>query len=196
MIPPVPRRAVAALAVAIIALVATAAVLLHQAAENQQAARRRAQHAEAARHAAFLASVDREQRPSHGHGPRDPGPAAPRKRRITARTALLASAQARIRLDAVTGTPRHILDVACETFPRTLDAVEPTKDLARPAAAYDCTAVTARFGGGATGTRGIIGIPFRLIARFDTGTFAWCRVVPLPDPDRLTHPLPRACRLR
>jgi hypothetical protein len=40
-----------------------------------------------------------------------------------------------------------------------------------------------------------MGFPFRVIARFAAGTFAWCRVVPLDGEDRLTHGLPRPCRL-
>jgi hypothetical protein len=41
----------------------------------------------------------------------------------------------------------------------------------------------------------VIGIPFRLVADFDRGRYAFCRVVPLSDRDRLAHPLPDACRL-
>jgi len=53
--------------------------------------------------------------------------------------------------------------------------------------------VTAAFGSGATG-RGLIGIPFRLVVRCSEGTFAYCRIVPLGDRDRLAHPLPSARR--
>jgi hypothetical protein len=60
---------------------------------------------------------------------------------------------------------------------------------------YDCVAVTARFGRASDpGGRGIIGISFRLVVDFARGRFAWCRIVPLADPDRVTHPLPGACR--
>ena len=59
-------------------------------------------------------------------------------------------------------------------------------------ARYQCVAVTSRFGEG--DQRGVIGIPFRLVADFAAGRYAFCRVVPLSDRDRLTHPLPRACR--
>jgi hypothetical protein len=41
---------------------------------------------------------------------------------------------------------------------------------------------------------GVIGIPFRLVAEFTRGRYAFCRVVPLSDQDRLSHPLPDACR--
>jgi len=49
--------------------------------------------------------------------------------------------------------------------------------------------VTARFDTGA------IGVPFRLVARFRHGRYAFCEIVPLGDRDRLSHPLPDACRL-
>ena len=74
--------------------------------------------------------------------------------------------------------------------------MHPTADLARAAATFDCVAVTSRFGGeDQAGGRGIIGMPFRLLLDFRRGRYAFCRIVPLGDKDRLTHPLPRACRL-
>ena len=77
---------------------------------------------------------------------------------------------------------------------RAADGDLPPRDwrddrLARPAAAYDCLAVQSRFDTGAIGT------PFRLVVHFDTGRFAWCEIIPLGDRDRLSHPLPDACRL-
>jgi hypothetical protein len=178
--------------------------------ENRDAARERAERAAAARHTAFLASVDREQSPRHGQAQPDPAArngtaagsddgtaarddrgAAPRDR-IAVRTQLLDAARARVEADAKTRTAKSVRGVECEPFPRRLDALPPVSDLARPAAAYDCVAVTARLPGG----EGIIGISFRLVAHFDRGTFAWCRVIPLGDRDRLSHPLPGACRLK
>jgi hypothetical protein len=109
---------------------------------------------------------------------------------------LLASAQSRIGVDAHARTGRRIRGVDCEPFPRRLDDADPGEDLSRPAAAYSCVAVTARFESGASEAgKGIIGVPFRLVAHFARGSFTWCRIVPLGDRDRLAHPLPRACRL-
>jgi hypothetical protein len=177
------------------ALAALVLLVVLPAAGNRDAAERRAQEAEAARHAAFLAAVDRDQRPHRATGNPDPGRAAAQRRRIATRVALLERAGELIRRDAVGLTSKRILDVACEPFPRAVRGQEPTKDLGRAMATYDCTAVTARFGDSSTpGGAGIIGIPFRLVTRFDTGRLAWCRVVPLSDRDRLAHPLPSACR--
>jgi hypothetical protein len=177
------------------ALAAVALLVVLPAAGNRDAAERRAQRAAAERHAALLAAVDRDQRPRRGSGRPDPGRGAAPRERIAARGALLDAAEQLIGRDAGALTTKRILDVACEPFPRTLHAKQPTQDLGRDVAAYDCTAVTARFGDSSTpGGAGIIGLPFRLVTRFATGAFAWCRVVPLSDSDRLAHPLPRACR--
>jgi hypothetical protein len=196
-VPPVPWRMVAGIAAAfLVALATTAIVVIPRVMENRDAARERAARAEAERHAAFLESVDREQRPRRGHGSRDPGSRAQRGERVAARTALLASAKSGIRVDAADRTGKEIRGVTCKPFPRSVSAELPTEQLARRAAAYDCVAVTARFGRrSAPGGEGVIGIPFRLAVHFTTGAFAWCRIVPLGDRDRLTHPLPAACRL-
>jgi hypothetical protein len=157
-------------------------------------ARQREDRAEAARRAASLALVDREQRPRRGRGRRDPSADGP-ARRAQARTALVSEAQSAIAHDADARSSRRIRGVDCEPFPRVLDGPSPTKDLSRAAAAYGCVAVTARFDSSATSQGGVIGVPFRLVVHFDSGRYAWCRIVPLSDRDRLSHPLPEACRL-
>jgi hypothetical protein len=198
VVPPVPWRATAVgAALLVVALGAAAVVVLPELAENRQAAREREQRIEAERHAAFLAMVGREQRPRRAGGRPDPGRGATAARRIAARRTLLAEARSGIERDARRRTGRDIRGVECDPFPRTLGGTEPVLDLARRAAAYDCVAVTARFGDDASaGGRGIIGISFRLVVRFHAGRSAWCRIIPLGDRDRLTHPLPSACRER
>jgi hypothetical protein len=196
VVPPVPWRRIAVGTVALVVVAgAAAAIFLPGVAHDRRAARERDQRAAAERYAATLASADREQRPRQGRGRADPGDAATAGSRTAARSALLASAESLISLDAGDRTSRRIRGVDCEPFPRTLGHTNPAADLSRAAAAYDCVAVTARFDRGSGAGKGIIGIPFRLIAHFDRGRFAWCRIVPLADRDRLSHPLPRACRL-
>ena len=96
-VPPVPKRALAITTVVLVATAGTlAAVMLPRVAADRRAAEERADRAQAQRHAAFLATVDRQQRPTTVHGRRDPG-AAPDARRIAARRALLASAVADLR---------------------------------------------------------------------------------------------------
>jgi hypothetical protein len=190
IVPPVPWRGIAVASVLLVAVLgAAAALVLPGVAADRRDARERAERARAERHAAFLASVEREQRPGVRHGRPDPGPPVPAARRTAARRALLAQAAAGIRSDALRRTPKRIGGVECEPFPRRLGQAAPVADLARPAAAYDCVAVTARF------DRGIIGMNFRLVVNFRRGSIAWCRIIPLGDRDRLTHPLPSACRL-
>jgi hypothetical protein len=182
-VPPVPWRAVAITAVALVALLgAAAALVLPGVAADRRAADEREQRAETARQRAALAFVAREERPRIRHGQ----PA----RDVAARRALLAAASSAIARDARGRSPKRILGAECEPFPRTVGGSDPVADLARPAAAYDCVAVTARLPGG-----GVIGMSFRLVARFEDGRYAWCRIIPLGDEDRLTHPLPDACRL-
>jgi hypothetical protein len=196
VIPPVPWRRLAWSAAALLAAVALVAVLVvPDMARDRAAARERERRAEISHHTAFLASVDRTQTPHHGRGGRDPGASALDATRIQRRAGLVSTAESTIRSDAAFSTDKPIRDVVCEPFPRTLDAVEPSGDLTRATAGYDCTAVTAAFSSKATGS-GVIGVPLRLVVRFAQGTFAWCQIVPLGDRDRLSHPLPPACRER
>jgi len=195
VVPPVPWRALAAAAALLVAAVVAAVVLLapgvrggrEQAAERERAAA-------AQRHARALATADREQRPRTGRGPADPGDGTAPAGRTRARTALLAAAQQALQADAGTRRAGRIRGLDCEPFPRGSAERPPVEDLSRRAAAYQCVAVTSRFGEG-SGQEGVIGIPFRLVTRFGQGSYAFCRVVPLSDRDRLTHPLPAACRL-
>ncbi|MEX2196936.1 MAG: hypothetical protein WD844_16805 [Thermoleophilaceae bacterium] len=198
IIPPVPWRRIAVGGLVLAAALGTAAALvLPRVAEDREQARERDQRAEARRHAAFLASVDREQAPRRGRGQRDPGAGTPAARRTGARNALVASAASGIEVDARRRSAKPVRGVDCEPFPRVAGDAAPAADLSRPAAAYDCVAVTSRFGGGSGGgAAGVLGIPFRLVADFGRGRFAWCRIVPLGDRDRLSHPLPADCRLR
>jgi hypothetical protein len=197
VVPPVPWRKIAVgTAVLVVALGTAGAILIPDVVEDREAAAERERRAEAERHAAFLASVDREQRPRRGRGEADPGRGAPEGRRLAARSALLGSAEAAIARDAGTRTTKPIRGMECSPFPRTLDETDPATELSRPAASYQCVAVTSRFGERSdVANRGVIGMPFRLVLHFDRGRFAFCRIVPLGDRDRLSHPLPDACRL-
>jgi len=195
VVPPVPWRRIAVGAVVLVVVLGGAgAIVIPRVAENRSAASERERRAEAERHAAFLESVDREQRPRRGRGEVDPGRDASAGERTVARSALLVTAEAGIARDAAGRTRKRIHGVECQPFPRSLDDVEPATELSRRAAAYQCVAVTTRFGR-RPGERGVIGMPFRLIVHFGSGQFAFCRIVPLGDRDRLSHPLPRACRL-
>ena len=174
VVPPVPWRAIAVGSVVLVVVVgAAAALFLPGIVQDRQAAEGRERRAAAERYAATLASAEREQRPQRGRARADPGEGATPARRMTARSELLVSAETGIARDAAARTGRRIRGVDCEPFPRTLDDAAPVADLSRRAAAYDCVAVTARFDRGSPEAgKGIIGIPFRLVARFASGKLA------------------------
>ena len=197
VVPPPPWRAIVSGAVVLLALLGGAAAFaLPRIADDREADRERAARVESQKRAEFLAMVDREQRPRRGEGRADPGGGAGAARRMARRGALLAGAKAGIAEDAGQRRDEEILGTECQPFPRSTDATQPEDDLARPAAAYSCVAVTARFGAeDQAGGKGIIGVQFRLVVDFARGRYAWCRIVPLGDKDRLTKPLPSACRL-
>ena len=193
-VPPVPWRAISvAGAVLAIALLVGAALLVPSIVGDRERADERAREAAMLRHAQALEAADREQRPRIGRGAADPGAEASRTRRLRARTALLAIAQSGLREDAAARGDGRIQGLDCEPFPRGSAPRPPVEMLSVKRAVYQCVAVTSRFGEG--GQRGVIGIPFRLVADFAAGRYAFCRVVPLADRDRLAHPLPDACRL-
>jgi hypothetical protein len=195
VVPPVPWLALAiATALSAIVLLAGAALLVPGILDDRERADERAREAAQRRHARALAAAEREQRPRSGRAAADPGAGAPDARRVRARTALLADARASLQADAAIRGAGRVRGLDCEPFPRGSAPRPPERDLGRRAAAYQCVAVTSRFGQG-TEQAGVIGIPFRLVADFARGRYAFCRVVPLSDRDRLTHPLPQACRL-
>jgi len=194
-VPPVPWRALAALGVVVaIALLVAAALLVPSIVGNRERADERAREAAQRRHAQALAEADREQRPRTGRGRADPGTGAPAARRTSAREALLAKAHDALQADAAIRGAGRVSGLDCEPFPRGSAPRPPVGDLSVERALYQCVAVTSRFSQG-TGQEGVIGVPFRLVADFARGRFAFCRVVPLSDRDRLAHPLPEACRL-
>ena len=194
-VPPVPWRPLAiAGALLAVALLAAAALLVPGILDRRERAGERTRAAAQRRHAEALATAEREQRPRTGRGTADPGSGAPAARRVRARTTLLAEARDALQADAAIRGAGRVRGLDCEPFPRGSAPRPPVRDLGRRAAAYQCVAVTSRFGQG-TGQEGVIGIPFRLVADFARGRYAFCRVVPLSDRDRLTHRLPAACRL-
>ena len=194
VVPPVPWRAIAiGAALLAIGLLVAAALLVPGILDDRRRADERAREAAQRRHAQALQTADREQRPRTGSGAADPGQSAPRGRRVQAREALLAKARDALRSDAAIRGAGKVQGLDCEPFPRGSAPGPPVGDLAVERAVYQCVAVTSRFGGDGE-QEGVIGIPFRLVADFPRGRFAFCRVVPLSDRDRLAHPLPDACR--
>jgi hypothetical protein len=174
------------------ALRAGAALLVPATPAARRGAEERAGDPTRPRRAEALETAAREQRPRTGRGAADPGAGASARSRLRARTALLATAQDALRTDAAGRGEGRVQGLDCESFPRGSAPRPPVGDLSVERAQYQCVAVSSRFGEG--DGEGVIGIPFRLVADFAGGRYAFCRVVPLSDRDRLTHPLPQACR--
>ena len=193
VVPPVPwRPIIVAVALLAAALLAGAALLVPAILDDRERAGDRAREAAQRRHAQALAAADREQHPRTGRGPADPGAGIGDTRRLRARTGLSGAAEEALRVDAAARGDGRVKGIDCEPFPRGSAPRPPVEDLSVERAQYQCVAVTSSFG--EDDQRGVIGIPFRLVADFAAGRYAFCRVVPLSDRDRLTHPLPRACR--
>jgi hypothetical protein len=197
-VPPPPWRAVGIGGAVLLVLLGVAALIAApRVAGERDADRARTERAAAERRAAFLAFVEREQAPRRDGAEPDPGAPTAAARRVAVRSSLVAEAATAVARDARSRTDKAVeRAAACERSPRSPDHVEPARDLSMRAAAYNCTAVTSRFGsGGSAGARGIIGLPYRLVVDFRRGSFTWCRIVPLGDRDRLSIPLPDDCRL-
>jgi len=194
VVPPVPWRPIA-IGAGLLAtgLLVAAALLVPGIVDDRRRADERAREAAQRRHAQALETADREQRPRTGSGVADPGLRATQVRRLRSREALLAKAHEALQADAAIRGAGKIEGLDCEPFPRGSAPRPPVSDLAVKRAVYQCVAVTSRFGGDGE-QEGVIGLPFRLVADFTRGRYAFCRVVPLSDRDRLAHPLPAACR--
>jgi hypothetical protein len=104
---------------------------------------------------------------------------------------ILSDARARVRADQLRGP---ILRVECERFPRTVEGVAPDRDLSQRRGRYACVAITAELQRSAASAGGVLGHPYRALADFHTGRYAFCKISgrpdPTPDPAVTT---PRAC---
>jgi hypothetical protein len=190
-IPPVPWRKVAYLGAGLLVLAAIVALVIAPAVDTgkREEADRQARAAAAAKQRRE-ATARRDQRARTGG---DPGLAPART--AAERSAVVAAVQRAITADAnrrfaqgtVTSRTRS---TSCDPFPAGA-AASPRR------AAYDCTALIREILG--QGRPGRLGYPFRAIVDFESATWTFCKVNPipseqsLPDP-RTIVPLPAACR--
>jgi hypothetical protein len=165
-----------------------------------QSEERRAERERAAREA----RLREQQQPRFASGSAAPDSIPGRERLVEAAGAsVLADARARAAAGELDGPIR---EVACEPFPRSVSGRGAEQDLSRPAGAYSCLAVTARFegseGGGeqeayAQSEAGLIGHPYRVRIDFETGRYALCRVAGRPGEGSLQArqavTVPRVC---
>ncbi len=112
---------------------------------------------------------------------------------LAARAALMDDVAAAIASDARARVRRGELDgpirrVECERYPRTVDGLGADRDLSRRRGRYSCLAITSEFTGGA------IGHQYRVLADFETGRYAYCKIAGQPGPSRdQLVTTPRAC---
>jgi hypothetical protein len=195
-IPPVPRRAAAALGVGVLVVVALVLLVIGPAVDTgkREDAERRERAAAAAKERRE-AIARRDQRARTGGDPElAPARTVPRRRALLAdiEQAITADANQRFAEGTVDSRTRS---TQCDPY---LGGPRPEEDLTRKRAAYDCTALIREIVG--QGRPGRLGYPFRAIVDFDTASWAFCKVNPipsersLPDP-RTIVPLPAACRV-
>jgi hypothetical protein len=188
-IPPVPRRAAAALAAGLLVAVAVVLLVIQPAVDSgKRADAERRERAAAEAKARRDAIARRDQRPRTGGAPQlAPATTAPERRAVVARVEKAITVDANQRFAAGTLGSRT-RSTSCELVgPGAADRV-----------AYDCTALIREIVG--QGEPGRLAYPFRAIVDFRTATWTFCKLNPIPSeqsiPDpRTVVPLPAVCRV-
>jgi hypothetical protein len=187
------RIAAGMLLVAAIAVtVALASGIREAKRENAESERRERARLEARR----LRELRAEQRPRFGRLDAVAPTGAPAARRLEARAELMEGLAAAIVADARRRVRRGRLDgpilrTDCEPFPRTVEGIGAERDLSRRRGRYSCVAVTADIPRSEASLGGVIGHQYRVLVDFETGRYAFCKVLGRadapPDP-RVTTP--------
>ena len=136
------------------------------------------------------------QRPRFARSSAVAAPGAGPRERLAARAALLdelsatvlADARRRVRTGALDGPVRR---VECEAFPRTAEPSGAELDLSRRRGRYFCLAVTSAVERSDASAGVTLGHPYRVLADFATGRFAYCQVAgraDTPADPRVTTP--------
>jgi hypothetical protein len=134
-------------------------------AEAERSARLRAER---------VARLRAEQRPRFGRG-------TPAGADVAQRTALLRQARVAVDADARRRVAAGSLDgpvrrVACEPYPRSVEATGAHLDPTRETGRYACLAVTREVPAGERAEGSLIGHPYRLRIEFASGRYALCKV--------------------
>jgi hypothetical protein len=133
--------------------------------------------------AQLVRELETEQRPRFERSSSVAPVAAPARRQLVSRAALLddlvaaitSDARARVRRGELAGRIRR---AECEPFPRNVDGTGVEDDLTRRRGRYACLAVTSEFEGG------LLGHQYRALVDFVTGRFAFCKVSGQSGPSR------------
>jgi hypothetical protein len=159
--------------------------------ERERAERQERQRLREAREA----RIRREQRPIFVDGPAARSGVPARKRLLdAASSSVLEDARRRAAEGQFRGPIRS---VDCEPFPRSVDAVGAEESTTERFGRYSCLAVTAEFAPSEATRGGSVGHPYRLRIDFDTGRYAFCKIVGRPGEALLERrfgpTVPRAC---
>ena len=198
-------RARLAIGGAVLLAIAMAVVLI-PAAQQAQRDRAAAESTERAqRRAQSIRALQAQQQPRFG---RSDSVAAPAAVAVAHRGAPVAAGETRqarmgavvdletaIAVDARTrGLDGRVRRATCEPFPATVGKPPPEQDLRRRRGSYACLAITSEIERTARNAAGVLGHPYRAAIDFETGRYAFCKVVgrpdPIPDPKVVT---PKPC---
>ena len=131
--------------------------------------------------------IRREQRPRFASGPAATSGVPARRRLVDAASAsVLADARRRVEAGTMDGP---IEDVDCEPFPRNVAGVGAEDSTDKRYGRYQCIAVTARFERSESTIGGLIGHPYRVRVDFDTGRYAFCKIVGRPGEGQIRRRL-------
>ena len=178
-----------ALLLLVLALIAAGAALLPGIQESKDEQARSEAERRAAARAELERRLEREQRPRFERSAAVAPAGAGAQQQLAARAelmeelpaAVLADARARVRRGALDGP---VLRVACEPFPRSVDATGADEDLSRRSGRYSCLAVTAEFERSEQSIGGVLGHQYRALVDFESGRYAYCKVAGQAGPSR------------
>jgi hypothetical protein len=195
------RRASVAIGAVLVALAATAAVVVPALREDADAERRAAERDRAAAIEREQARLRRDSRPFEARGPRRREGEAPlehRARLVTAGEATItADARERVRAGSVDGP---ILGTRCAPYPKTETRSAQEADPALPRNRYECIAFNREVEVPELEGRkrtAVLGVPYWMVVDYRSARMTFCKVTPKPGEGgrALTSvPVPRPCR--
>jgi hypothetical protein len=182
-----PPLAKGALVLAFVALIAVAIIIAPGIRESKSEREKAEQQERLRARNAREARIRREQRPRFVNGPAATSGVPARHRLLDAAGAsVLADARRRVKAGTMDGP---IEDVDCEPFPRNVAGVGADDSTDERYGRYQCIAVTARFERSESSTGGLIGHPYRVRIDFDTGRYAFCKIVGRPGEGQIRRRL-------
>jgi hypothetical protein len=190
-----PPAVKAALVVALLALIGVAIAIGPDIQRSKSERERGEQRERADARAEREREIHRTQQPIAEAGrPAGENLAARRRLLAAARTSMLDDARRRVAARELRGP---IGTVQCEPFPRSVNGIGAESQPDKPIGRYACLAVTARFERSEASTGGRIGHPYRLRIDFDSGRYAFCKIVGRPGEGQLRRHIgptvPRVC---